>query len=237
MITLFCYVNLSMKVCPKCKAEKDVSEYYKNRIREDGLHRECKDCMKAAYKPKTKEQADRDARNYAKRHPERVKKKFADWYHANKESYLPINYERRKTPKAKAVSDNWRKANKDKLNALRRVRRKNMTPKQKAEKIVRDRFYKVIVRMRQGKKFISSLLLLGCSMDQFKEHVEKQFMPGMDWDNHGNGEGKWNIDHITPLVKYDLTLLDEQKKAFHYSNMRPLWFNENMRRKRKYHEG
>ncbi len=55
----------------------------------------------------------------------------------------------------------------------------------------------------------------------------------MEWGNHGNGDGKWNIDHIVPLVKFDLFNLQEQKKAFHYTNMRPLWFLENMRRPRK----
>jgi hypothetical protein len=229
-------VILSMKICSKCKIKKGLSDFYKNKIREDGLHGQCKDCMNAAYKPKTKEQANRDAKNYAKRHPQRKKETFRNWYYNNKESYLPLNYERRKIPEAKAKSEKWRKENKEKLNELRRIRRKNMTPKQKAEKIVRDRFYKVIVRMKKGKKFTSSLVILGCSIEHFMSHIETQFLPGMSWSNHGNGAGKWNIDHITPLIKYDLTKLEEQKEAFHYANMRPLWFDDNMKRKRKHYK-
>ena len=34
------------KVCSKCKVEKDLSEFYKNKLSKDGLDYYCKDCRK-----------------------------------------------------------------------------------------------------------------------------------------------------------------------------------------------
>ena len=35
------------------------------------------------------------------------------------------------------------------------------------------------------------------------------------------------FDHIIPLYRFDLTKEQERIKAFHYTNMRPLWKKEN----------
>ena len=84
-----------------------------------------------------------------------------------------------------------------------------------------------------GSKNGSILKNLNYSMDDLKNHLESKFKDGMSWNNHGNGYNKWNIDHIKPLVTFDLNIFDEQLLAFHYTNLRPLWFDENMKRSRK----
>jgi hypothetical protein len=61
-------------------------------------------------------------------------------------------------------------------------------------------------------------------------HIEKQFLNGMSWDNYGKGLDKWNIDHIIPCNTFDLTKPEEQKRCFHYSNLRPLWEIDNLNR-------
>ena len=51
----------------------------------------------------------------------------------------------------------------------------------------------------------------------------------MNWSNHG----KWHIDHIVPLSKFNPKSLKDIKKANHYSNLQPLWAKENLRKKDK----
>jgi hypothetical protein len=51
----------------------------------------------------------------------------------------------------------------------------------------------------------------------------------MSWENHG----EWHIDHIRPCAAFDLTLAAEQKVCFHYSNLQPLWAEENMKKSAK----
>lgn len=71
--------------------------------------------------------------------------------------------------------------------------------------------------------------LLGCGLKHFKKHIESQFTEGMTWDNYGS----WHIDHKIPLMNFDMRKLSEQKKAFHYKNTRPLWADDNRKRKKK----
>lgn len=72
--------------------------------------------------------------------------------------------------------------------------------------------------------------LLGCSWRYFKRHIEKQFTEGMCWDNYG----LWHIDHLHPLMTYDLTKRGAQRKAFNFKNLRPLWGDENRKRIKKF---
>jgi hypothetical protein len=67
--------------------------------------------------------------------------------------------------------------------------------------------------------------LFGCSVDQLRNHLESQFQEGMTWENHGvHG---WHIDHIVPCAAFNLTNKEDRLKCFHYSNLRPLWAQEN----------
>gem|GEM_PF-4500409 len=49
-------------------------------------------------------------------------------------------------------------------------------------------------------------MILGCSFDEFKSHIEKQFLEGMSWGNRD----KWHIDHILPvsMAKNEKELLE-----------------------------
>lgn len=67
---------------------------------------------------------------------------------------------------------------------------------------------------------------LGCSIDEFKAHIESKFKLGMCWENWGR-KG-WHIDHITPLSAFDLTNHEQLKRACHYTNLQPLWAKENL---------
>lgn len=40
----------------------------------------------------------------------------------------------------------------------------------------------------------------------------------------------WHIDHKIPLAFFDLTDRKQLLKACHYTNLQPLWSNENIRK-------
>ena len=64
-------------------------------------------------------------------------------------------------------------------------------------------------------KKISSRKLLDLFNRGFKYYIEKQFTKNMNWENYG----KWHIDHIKPISKFDLTDQEEQKMfSFHKSS-------------------
>jgi hypothetical protein len=43
-----------------------------------------------------------------------------------------------------------------------------------------------------------------------------------------NAEDGWHIDHIKPLSKFNLQDRNEFLKANHYTNLQPLWAEENI---------
>jgi hypothetical protein len=87
-------------------------------------------------------------------------------------------------------------------------------------------------RLRQtiSNKTMGILSILGCSLDEFRTHLESMFLAGMTWTNYGD----WHIDHVKPCVLFDLSSPDEQAKCFHYSNLQPLWAVDNLKKGSKY---
>jgi Uri superfamily endonuclease len=83
------------------------------------------------------------------------------------------------------------------------------------------------LRTRLGKAItsnISAVKDLGCSIEELKSFLESKFTLGMTWDNYG----KWHIDHIKPLSKFNLSDTKELLMACHYTNLQPLWAKDNI---------
>lgn len=72
--------------------------------------------------------------------------------------------------------------------------------------------------------FYQDIKLIGCSIPYLLDYLECQFDDEMSWSNYG----KWEIDHIKPCAKFDLTKEEKQIQCFNYSNLQPLWKMDNM---------
>ena len=72
--------------------------------------------------------------------------------------------------------------------------------------------------------------LIGCSREFFKQYISSKFKNGMSWNNYGK---IWNLDHIIPTSRFDLTSPDEQKICFNYINYQPLYLDENVKKSDK----
>lgn len=88
----------------------------------------------------------------------------------------------------------------------------------------------LLSRARRGKavKSARTMELLGCSFSELKCRIEAWFRPGMSWSNWGSA---WEIDHIQPVSTFDLRAPDQQRQCFHYSNLQPLFVDENSRKR------
>lgn len=75
-------------------------------------------------------------------------------------------------------------------------------------------------------KAAKTIEMLGCSIREFREHITSLFAVGMSWDNYGD----WELDHVKPCRAFDLTQPAEQKECFHYTNLQPMWREENKRK-------
>jgi len=85
---------------------------------------------------------------------------------------------------------------------------------------------RLALKHRGIRKPRSTLELVGCTPSELRIHLERQFLTGMTWANHG----QWHIDHIIPCAQFDLTDPDTRRRCFHFSNLQPLWAVENIRK-------
>lgn len=96
-----------MKRCSKCKIEKEVSEFHRNKSTKDGLQDYCKPCISGVGK---KWRADH---NYYENHKEHKRKVARKWYGDNKERHHKS-------------TGQWKRNNRPKVNASERKRRKRV---------------------------------------------------------------------------------------------------------------
>ena len=94
-------------------------------------------------------------------------------------------------------------------------------------RILRKRLWDAVTS--QDRKGSSVLQLLGCSIDELKAHLEARFTAGMSWGNYG--ALGWEVDHVRPVASFDLTDPEQQRRCFHYTNLQPLWWLENRRKR------
>ena len=132
-------------------------------------------------------------------------------------------YRENNKEKVKESDKNYRENNKNKINIYRRERRKNDDLYRITSNIrglIRQSF-----RYKGLKKNTLSEKILGCSFEDFKNHLESLWEPWMNWDNYGLYEPNklnygWDIDHIIPLKTGKTE--EDIIKLNHYSNLQPL---------------
>jgi len=135
-----------------------------------------------------------------------------------------------------AHNKRYKQNNREKCNASARKREKRPEFKKKRRASRKKRYhsdpqYKLTRRLRarlrhalKGKlKSASTMKLLGCSYSHAQNHLEKQFISGMTWEN----QGKWHVDHMMPCASFDLSCPEHQRRCFHYTNLQPMWGKEN----------
>jgi len=101
-----------------------------------------------------------------------------------------------------------KKVNKEKINKTRRKYYDEILKNNdlfKASQAIRDSIRKRF----KSKNFIKiqkTYEILGCSFEEFKQHLESLWEPWMNWDNYGNPKDglvepnkTWDIDHIIPI--------------------------------------
>jgi len=69
--------------------------------------------------------------------------------------------------------------------------------------------------------------LLGCTVFDFRWHLERQFSPGMSWDNYG----AWCVDHTIWPCSFPLDDPGAKYRCHHWSNLGAAWLTDCQERK------
>ena len=82
--------------------------------------------------------------------------------------------------------------------------------------------------IKEGKEGMKCETIVGYTLQKLKEHLQKQFKSGMNWNNYGIYG--WHIDHKRPVSSFDITskCSEDFKKCWSLDNLQPLWAKENL---------
>ena len=191
--------------------------------------------MRKPLTPEQKEAAAKRQKAWREANKEHLAKWYRDYRKANPDSNKNNTkaYRKRNPDTAKASSKKYKENNQDKVKAYRidYKGRKNELDKERKKT---DPLYKLKANLRSGllkaftiikvRKNNKTVQILGCTYEEFKQHLESQFQSWMNWDNHGLYNGQldygWDVDHIEPISNA-ITEADVIRLS-HYTNLRPL---------------
>lgn len=123
----------------------------------------------------------------------------------------------------------WNANNKDKARLA--SRKYNQKPHRKLQRNLRHRLKKYLRKIRLNLYRFSCSQSVGCKYQELQKILETKFLPGMTWDNYGT---EWHVDHIRPLSSFDLSDAIQRQQANHFSNLQPLWAEDNIKKGAKY---
>lgn len=240
-----------MKICKKCGIEKLLCDFGNNKNNKDGKSIYCRECEKLR------------SLEFRNKNPDKVKESSKKWRNKNPEKYKEtINKYLSKNPHmtSKERSKKYRENpefNEKKsiqrkeyyLKNLGTEREKNKKYYHKNKKLVREKnnewknnkrkndgFYRMKLNLRHRlrnylfgeSKSKRTYDIVGLDKLEFKFYIESKFTEGMCWENYG----KWHLDHIKPLCQAKDN--EEALLLNHYTNLQPLWAEDNLRKNRKY---
>lgn len=256
---------MDTKKCKNCLEEKATSEFSKNNAKKDKLDIYCKVCARLKAKntreqekivPNTKtcnicktnkpsEEFDKqsssvDGLSYSCKLCLSEKRK--NDYSLNKDKYSSYNKKKR----IKALDNDYEgmrakeKESRIKRKDYQRAYHKSYKRKRRKEdinfRLIDNLRSRMLIALKGRVKSKRTEEILGCTIEEFKNHIESQFLSWMNWSNYGNCETEdyncsWHLDHIIP-VSYAETE-EEVYLLNHWSNFQPLCGQVNLE-KNKY---
>jgi hypothetical protein len=166
-------------------------------------------------------------RSYYARNRKLCNKRQVEWARENKDQVNAAKRAWRANNPEKMRNERklqWQKLDKKKHNAKRRQylkSRKAVDPLFRLVTNIRSRISTALAKMGFAKRSKTEQIV-GCSFSELKAHLEGLFKKGMNWDNYGT----WHVDHFVPLAS--AATEEEVIRLNHYTNLRPLWGEENL---------
>lgn len=217
------------KKCNKCLIDKSMSEFSKDKSHSDGYSSICKICKKYYLKQYN---ILNSKKNYDKNKSIILSQK-KEYYNNNKEIIKTKNAKYRSDNKEKVykMHKKYQKTNSSLIKKRRREYEKNKRDTNKLYHLTVN--IRGLIRNSLKYKGVDKKSrthdILGCTFQEFKEHIELQFKPWMTWENYGKYNGElnygWDLDHITPTSSSNSE--EDIIKLNHYTNFQPLCSNIN----------
>jgi len=128
----------------------------------------------------------------------------------------------------------WREDNREHVNEKTRLwylNRRRTDPSFRLKSNTRTAVW-ACLKERNVAKYRSTFVLLGYTIEELMNHLEKQFTEGMTWDNYG----EWHVDHKKPMTLFEFTTTEDEgfKECWKLENLQPLWEKDNLSKGPRY---
>lgn len=152
------------------------------------------------------------------------------WYRNNPEKAAASKrtWAAKNKEKCAAYKKNFSERNKDRIRVEAReyaAMRRDTDANFKLRERLRGQVYSALKRAGAARS-ARTAALVGCDLQFLRGYIEARFLEGMTWENHG----AWHLDHRVPLAEFDLREPAQQRQAFNYTNLQPLWGPDNIRK-------
>jgi len=203
-------ISYTDRKCAICGEIKLLKEFHKQTKGRAGFNSKCKEC------------ASKTGKEFRKNNP-----KKARTYYLKRLEYLK-EYRRVHKKEIKKKREKY----KEKRNEGERMKRRN-DPMCRLNCNISSVMRYSLKNGQKNKKHWEDLV--GYTAQDLKIHLEKQFLPGMTWENYGKGDGKWQVDHIILLYWFVFKTPKDKgfKKAWALENLRPMWGRDNQLKNNK----
>jgi hypothetical protein len=211
------------KICNKCLTQLSLDMFYKHPKGVNGFDSRCKKCHKTIRDLNYSKKRDlilSKCKQYRKTNYKTIKEKRGLLDKEKKKEYNKTyrqfhNQELNEYSK-KYYANNWTKMREYSSNYDKQRLKTDFNFKLK-----RNIARRILLALKNNSKNGSTMELIGCSIQFFKNYMESKFTEDMSWENHGFRG--WHMDHIQPCSFFDLSKPEQQKLCFHYTNLQPLW--------------
>lgn len=194
---------------------------------------------KQEYYLRTKEAQDPGRKAYYQKNRSKIILNVKNYVIKNRKKIVQYRkeYHIKNQDKIKKYHHQYNRDNKEKILQYKQRTRPHMRQMMRlyrAKRIKTDPNYHLAINLRtrlgtaikRNSKRGSAVGDLGCTIPELKIYLENRFQKGMTWDNWGRRG--WHIDHIKPLKEFNLTDRKQFLKVVHYTNLQPLWWQDNL---------
>ena len=211
------------KTCTSCGEPKPLDEFNRAKKGKFGREATCRECK----------------RQYYRDNCEHTKKRIRKYKEDNKEQIKHKNKQYRDSDRGQSLSKKYRQEHREELLEYHKEYRKNnleyfrcKAREYHSRRMKTDSNYRIELRIRNrirqalknNSKTSSSMNLLGCTIQEFKNHLQQTAINNgyVDFDIETYSSDNYHIDHIIPCASFDLSDPEQQKECFHYTNQQIL---------------
>lgn len=224
------------KICSVCGAEKDISEF-RFRADKNVYMTYCRVCERNKNKQYKKEN-NKKISEYNRQYMKEYNKQY---YQENREELIDYQSEYRLNNPDK-IKERDKKYYNDNRGKIIQNSIKNKKKRRENDPIFRLReAVSSYIRMFINKNGKSILKYFPYTIEELKRHIESQFEPWMNWDNHGVYDSltwddndpatwTWQLDHIVPHSTFNYTSMEDLsfQECWSLKNLRPYSAKQNI---------